>query len=77
MHGPCGKLNPKSPCMETKDNGVTCCIKEFPKEFQEETTVTEYSYPKYKRRSPADGGRTIQKIISGRSITLDNSFVVP
>ena len=77
MHGPCGKLNPKSPCMEKNENGVIYCTKEFPKEFQEQTTVTEYSYPKYKRRSPANGGRTIKKFVSGKSITLDNSHVVP
>ena len=77
MHGPCGKLNPKSPCMETNENGVSYCTKEFPKEFQEGTTVTEYSYPKYKRRSPANGGKTVKKFVSGKSITLDNSHVVP
>ena len=63
--------------METNDNGVSYCTKEFPKEFQKETTVNEYSYPKYKRRSPTDGGRTFQKFISGKCIKLDNSFVVP
>ena len=77
MHGPCGKLNPKSPCMETNDNGTIYCSKEFPKDLQKETTVTEYSYPKYRRRSPADGGRTVVKIVSGKSVTLDNGYVVP
>ena len=77
MHGPCGQLNQKSPCMETNDRGVSYCTKEFPKDFQEVTTVTEYSYPKYKRRSPANGGRTVEKFVKGKCITLDNSFVVP
>jgi hypothetical protein len=77
MHGPCGKLNPKSPCMETNDNGTKYCSKEFPKDLQKETTVTEYSYPKYRRRSLADGGRTIVKMVSGKRVILDNAYVVP
>ena len=77
MHGPCGKLNLSSPCMETNDNGIQYCSKEFPKDLQKETTVTEYSYPKYRRRSPADGGRTVIKMVSGKAVVLDNGYVVP
>ena len=77
MHGPCGKLNLNSPCMETADNGVKFCSKEFPKKFQKDTTMTEYSYPEYRRRSPEDGGRTVTKVVRGNPITLDNRYVVP
>ena len=67
--GPCGINNPSAPCME---NGK--CSKGFPKPFQKQTIVdNENSYATYRRRSPADGGRTIQ--INGR--TVDNSWVVP
>ena len=69
IHGPCGNEKPSAPCME---NGK--CSKGFPKPFQKDTIVdTENSYATYRRRSPADGGRTIQ--INGR--TVDNSWVVP
>ena len=77
IHGPCGKLKLSSPCMETNDNGVAYCTKEFPKDLQKETTVTEYSYPKYRRRSPADGGRIVVKLVAGKPVTLDNGYVVP
>jgi hypothetical protein len=34
VHGPCGKLNPKSPCM--KDGK---CTKNYPKPFHDETSI--------------------------------------
>ena len=69
LHGPCGALNPRNVCME---NGK--CTKSFPKPFQRATIVdAESYYATYKRRSPEDGGRTIQK--GGK--TIDNSWIVP
>ena len=69
VHGPCGSANPNSPCME---NGK--CSKGFPKEFVKETSIDpETTYAKYKRRSPADGGRFKQH--NGKEI--NNSWIVP
>ena len=51
VHGPCGTLNPQSPCME--DNK---CSKNFPKDFQSHTVIDTDGYPKYSR---PDNGRTI------------------
>ena len=42
IHGPCGPLNPNSPCM--KDGR---CTKAFPKEFRQETQQGQCSYPLY------------------------------
>jgi hypothetical protein len=53
------------------------CTKEFPKDFQDETCLTDYTYPKYRRRSPANGGRTVMKMVKGKAIVMDNSAVVP
>lgn len=44
MHGPCGALKSDAPCMEDGR-----CTKNFPKDFCSETTVTQDSYPTYKR----------------------------
>ena len=77
IHGPCGKFNPDSPCMETDDRGRKFCSKEFPKDFQDSTSLTEFTYPKYRRRSPANGGRTAEKKVKGKLILVDNSLVVP
>ena len=69
VHNECGRNNPQSPCME---NGR--CSKSFPKDFQKETSVDpDNYYATYRRRSPADGGRTINH--NGRII--DNSWVIP
>ncbi|XP_028805231.1 uncharacterized protein LOC114760132 [Neltuma alba] len=65
VHGPCGHLNRKSPCM--KDNK---CSKYFPKKFVATTTIDDDGYPTYRRR---DDGRTIEV----KGIPLDNRFVVP
>ena len=69
VHGPCGKEYPFKPCME--DNK---CSKKFPKAFMKETFVDpDLSYATYKRRSPEDGGRSIE--FEGK--TLDNRWIVP
>ncbi|KAG6474439.1 hypothetical protein ZIOFF_068374 [Zingiber officinale] len=44
IHGPCGSLNTKSPCMR---DGI--CKKKFPKPFQPYTTQGNDSYPLYRR----------------------------
>ena len=65
MDGPCGKDNPKCPCMK---NGK--CSKGFPKSFQEETTIDENGFAIYKR---PNNGRFVQK----GGIRLDNRWVAP
>ena len=71
IHGPCGKANPGSPCME---NGK--CTKKFPKEFQKKTVVDiDNNYATYQRRAPKDGGRAM--ICSKTKNIIDNRWVVP
>ncbi|CAF1074549.1 unnamed protein product, partial [Brachionus calyciflorus] len=64
IHGPCGDLNPRSPCMK---NGK--CSKGFPKAFVEETYIRKDGYPMFKRSS------TGPKIIND-TYEIDNSNVV-
>ena len=45
IHGPCGKINPSSPCMV---DGI--CSKNFPKPFNEYTKENSDGYPEYRRR---------------------------
>jgi hypothetical protein len=56
VHGPCGQLNPSSPCMRDGK-----CTKGYPKPFIAHTEQGKDSYPTYRRRSPADGGFTAKK----------------
>ena len=71
IHGPCGPSNPNSPCMEDGK-----CSKGFPKEYLKETIVDfNKSLATYRRRAPADGGRSIQHPTSGTQ--FDNRWVVP
>ena len=73
IHGPCGDMNPKSPCMVDKK-----CSKGYPKPFCDKTIVhPDNTYPDYKRLAPSNGGRSI--IINTRKGTfeIDNKWVVP
>ncbi|GBM62362.1 hypothetical protein AVEN_166853-1 [Araneus ventricosus] len=45
IHGPCGTLNPNSPCMR-----VGVCAKQYPKEFREKTEENINGYPMYQRK---------------------------
>ncbi|XP_047129685.2 uncharacterized protein LOC100201102 [Hydra vulgaris] len=65
IHGPCGILNPNSPCM--KDGK---CTKKFPKEFNPHTVAIFNGYPRYRR---VDNGRIVN--IKGNQV--DNRWVVP
>ena len=70
VHGPCGHLNPSSPCMQ---NGL--CTKQYPKPFQPSTTTTDDGYPLYAR--PNDG-RTFPVPVTGiGNVELDNRWIVP
>ena len=62
------RLNRNSPCMV---DGA--CTKNYPRPFLKETQTGEDGYPKYRRRSLADGGFTV-KI---NEVILDNRWVVP
>ena len=76
IHGPCGAANPSCPCME---NGR--CTKNYPKEFQKQTTVDpDNNYATYRRRAPEDGGRQIvcpktNQIIDNRNVVPYNPFL--
>ena len=64
IHGPCGVLNPKSPCMENNK-----CTKRFPKSFQAETDPNINGYPLYKRSD--------REAVSINGKPVDNRWVVP
>ena len=69
VHSQCGENNPHAQCME---NGR--CSKGFPKDFQKQTSVDpDNYYATYRRRSPADGGRSF--LHKGKMV--DNSWVIP
>ena len=65
IHGPCGELNPNSPCMIDGK-----CSKRFPKEFQNETNGNVNGYPQYQRRDTNIS-------YSVRNHPIDNRWVVP
>lgn len=74
IHGPCGIVNPRSPCMDDKRQ----CTKNYPRKFLRDTVTGSDGYPLYRRRKPEDGGAT--HIIYNRQnqpITIDNTWVVP
>ena len=76
VHGPCGNINPQSPCMQ---DGL--CSKKYPKHFMSESQLGSDSYPLHKRSSPDDGGQvsTISMRVGGICIEqqVDNRWIVP
>ena len=73
IHGPCGDINPKSPCMVDGK-----CSKGFPKQFCEITIVhPSNTYPDYQRLEPSKGGRSIIINNSMGTFEIDNRWVVP
>jgi len=70
VHGPCGALNPSTPCMEHGH-----CIRGFPKPFQNSTSTSDDGYPLYMR---PDDGRSFPITVSGiGTINVDNQWIVP
>ncbi|CAF1487910.1 unnamed protein product, partial [Rotaria sordida] len=67
IHGPCGRLNPKSLCMVEGS-----CSKNFPKAFCSETDVSTDGYPIYRRRNNSHEAHFTRS-----NIQVDNRFVVP
>lgn len=75
IHGPCGEHNPTAPCMVAQSNGLPRrCSKGFPRSYSPITVVHEDGYPEYQRRND---GRTITVTCKGRTVLLDNAWVVP
>ena len=68
-------------CMNTLEQvgntNVMVCSKQFPKDYQIKTEMTEFSYPIYRRRAPKDGGRTAEIKRRGKMIIIDNQSIVP
>ncbi|KAI8419999.1 hypothetical protein MSG28_008599 [Choristoneura fumiferana] len=74
IHGPCGVLNPASPCMKDRK-----CSKKYPRALLKETQTNDNGYPLYRRRGPEEGGRTVTITVRGtaQEVVVDNSWVVP
>ena len=76
VHGPCGRFNPNSPCM---DQGKS--TKRFPRELLKDTQTGHHDYPLYRRRKPQDGGHIakITKRVRGQSheVEIDKKWIVP
>ena len=73
VHGPCGRLNPNSPCMNENHQ----CTKRYPRAFLRETQTGEDGYPLYRRRCPEDGGHSAVIESRSNSFTIDNRWIVP
>ncbi|XP_073955775.1 uncharacterized protein isoform X1 [Choristoneura fumiferana] len=72
IHGPCGVFNNNSPCMVDGK-----CSKRYPRELIAETITGNDGYPLYRRRSVADGGRSVVVKIKGQDFHVDNRWIVP
>ncbi|KAH1053373.1 hypothetical protein AAZX31_08G266500 [Glycine max] len=65
IHGPCGILQPNSPCMKEGK-----CSRFYPKQFHPQTLLDSNGYPVYRRRN---NGHSISK----NGVIIDNRYIVP
>ncbi|XP_066310854.1 uncharacterized protein [Miscanthus floridulus] len=65
IHGPCGKTNPRCPCMKNNK-----CSKHFPKPYQPATTVSSIGFAVYKR--PENN-----LFVCKGGLQMDDRWVVP
>lgn len=65
VHGPCGELNKKCPCMKNNK-----CSKFFPKAYQQSTIVGEDGFVQYRR---PESGSYVERY----GVRLDSGWVVP
>ncbi|XP_049316467.1 uncharacterized protein LOC125779283 isoform X2 [Bactrocera dorsalis] len=72
VHGPCGEHDPSSVCMSDSK-----CKKRYPRAFISKTQTGNDGYPLYRRRSPADNGRTFITQLKGKNFVVDNTWFVP
>lgn len=70
--GPCGVLNPNSPCMVDGK-----CSKRYPRDFIQETITGNDGYPQYRRQSTEYNGKSINMTVRNIEIEVDNRWVVP
>uniref|UniRef100_A0A0D3BDU0 Helitron helicase-like domain-containing protein n=1 Tax=Brassica oleracea var. oleracea TaxID=109376 RepID=A0A0D3BDU0_BRAOL len=66
IHGPCGVINLKSPCMENK-----VCTKKYPQPYNGNTSIDKSAYVLYRRR------RNETEPLVRNGAILNNTFVVP
>ena len=75
IHRPCKTLSTESkmpPCIKNQE-----CEDTYPMQFQKHTMLDGTSFPKYKRRSPEDGGHVIETNIEGVDYNFDNRWILP
>ncbi|XP_026475684.1 uncharacterized protein LOC113380823 [Ctenocephalides felis] len=72
IHGPCGAVNPQSPCMVDGK-----CSKRYPRQLTAETVTGNDGYPLYRRRSPDDNGQAVTTKVKRMDFVVDNSWIVP
>jgi len=65
VHGPCGELNKKCPCMKNNK-----CSKFFPKAYQQSTIVGEDGFVQYRRPESSS-------YVERYGVRLDSGWVVP
>jgi len=73
IHGPKCKARGFSCC----DNINKMCKNGYPHRYETETTLDEDNYPRYRRRSPEDGGNFFYKYINQVRTKVTNADVVP
>ncbi|CAI6373693.1 unnamed protein product [Macrosiphum euphorbiae] len=73
VHGPCGYMNPNSPCMGENQK----CSKRYPKAFTNSTITEDDGYPLYRQRDFGSGGFKSTVLRNSTFLEIANRFIVP
>jgi len=76
VHGPCGPIDPKCPCMQSNRRPGKC-KSNFPKEYRETTSMATNSYPQYRRPPPQGDRCRVERRRGGKDYVITNADIVP
>lgn len=72
VHGPCGEINPNSPCMIDGK-----CSKRYPRPLIHDTVTGNDGYPLYRRRPTDDISKSTVIKVRNLDVVVDNGWIVP
>lgn len=72
IHGPCVSTNSSSTCIKNE-----IYTKRYPWSFLKDTQTDKGGYLLYRRRTPQEGGFTVNIKVRGLDVSVENTWFIP